>query len=76
MRRWYLPLTVIGLGGVGALLLSERGRAALRTAIEKLWQSPDRLLDWNGDLESELDRIQAALDGIAESINPRPQLGR
>ena len=76
MRRWYLPLTVIGLGSVGALLLSERGRTALRNLLERFWQAPDRLLDWNGDLESELDRIQVALDGIAESINPRPQLGR
>ncbi len=76
MRRWYLPLTVIGLGGVGALLLSERGRTALRSLLDRFWQAPDRLLDWNGDLESELDRIQAALDGIAESLNPRPELGR
>ena len=76
MRRWYLPLTVIGLGGVGALLLSERGRAALRKLLEGFWQAPDRLRDWNGDLESELDRIQDAVDSIAESLNPRPQLGR
>jgi len=76
MRRWYLPLTVIGLGGVGALLLSERGRSALRTVLKGFWEAPDRLLDWNGDLESELDRIQSALDGIAESLNPRPELGR
>ena len=75
MRRWYLPLTVLGLGGVGALLLSERGRSALRTMLDSLWQAPDHLLDWDGSLESELDRIQAALDAIAETVNPRPELG-
>ncbi len=75
MRRWYLPLTVIGLGSVGALLLSERGRAALRKALEKFWQAPDRLLEWNDGLEGELDRIQRALDRIAESIDPHPELG-
>ena len=76
MRRWYLPLTVIGLGGVGALLLSERGRIVLQKILQGFWQSPDRLLDWNGSLENELDRIQAALDAIAENLNPRPEPGR
>ena len=76
MRRWYLPLTVLGLGGVGAFLLSERGRAAMRVVLERFWQAPDRLLDWDGNLDSELDRIQSALDAISETLNPRPELGR
>jgi len=75
MRRWYVPLTVIGLGSVGALLLTERGRAVLRSVAERFWQAPERLLDWDGSLESELDRIQEALDSIADSLNPRPELG-
>lgn len=75
MRRWYLPLTVIGLSGVGAFLLSERGRATLHKLLEKFWDAPDRLLDWEGSLDNELDRIQAALDTIAESLEPRPELG-
>lgn len=76
MRRWYVPLTVLGLGGVGALLMSERGRAVLHKGLEKFWQAPDRLLEWNDNLEGELDRIQSALDRIAESIDPHPELGR
>jgi len=75
MRRWYVPLTVIGLGSVGALLLTERGRGVLRGVAERFWKAPERLLDWDGSLESELDRIQETLDGIADSLNPRPQLG-
>ena len=75
MRRWYLPLTVIGLSGVGAFLLSEPGRAVLRAIAEKFWEAPDRLLDWEGSLDTELDRIQTALDAIAESLEPRPELG-
>ncbi len=75
MRRWYVPLTVIGLGSVGALLLTERGRAVLHKVLERFWQAPDSLLDWNGSLESELDRIQTALDCIADSIQPRAELG-
>jgi hypothetical protein len=75
MRRWYVPLTVIGLGSVGALLLTERGRNVLRTVAAKFWQAPERLLDWDGSFENELDRIQETLDSIADSLNPRPQLG-
>jgi len=76
MRRWYVPLTVLGLGGVGALLLTERGRAALRTLLERFQQAPDKLLEMNDTFQSELDRIQAALDRIADSIDPHPELGR
>jgi len=75
MRRWYLPLTVLGIGGISAFLLTERGRTVLNQIAEKFWQAPDRLLEWNGSLESELDRIQQALDRIAETIDPHPELG-
>jgi len=75
MRRWYLPLTVIGLSGIGAFLLTERGRTVMHKLLEKFWQAPNRLLDWNGDLENEVDRIQQALDRIAETIDPHPELG-
>ena len=75
MRRWYVPLTVIGLGSVGALLLTERGRGVLRNLMERFWETPDSLLDWDGTLESELDRIQEALDSIADSLNPHPEMG-
>jgi len=75
MRRWYLPLTLIGLSGIGALLLTERGRSVLSRTLERFWDAPEDLLDWDGSLESELDRIQAALDGIAESLDPHPELG-
>jgi hypothetical protein len=75
MRRWYVPLTVLGLGSVGALLLTQRGRDVLRTLAERFWKAPDSLLDWEGSLDSELDRIQDALDTIADSLNPRAELG-
>ena len=75
MRRWYLPLTVLGLGGVGALLLTERGGSVLRRSLERFWEPPEHLLDWNGSLESELGRIQDALDTIAESLDLHPELG-
>lgn len=76
MRRWYLPITVIGLGSVGAFLMSERGRSLLRLVREKLKHSPEGWRELNDSVQSELDRIQAALDRIAEAIDPRPELGQ
>jgi hypothetical protein len=77
MRRWYLPLTVLGLGGIGAFLLSPRGRAVLRELLERFQEAPDRLLeDWNDSFDNELERIQQALNQIAESLDPNPELGR
>ena len=75
MRRWYVPLTVLGVGGVGALLLTDRGRRVLSKLVESFWQAPDRLLEWNDNVQNELDRIQQALDRISDSIDPHPELG-
>ena len=69
MRRWYLPLTVLGLGSIGAFLLTERGRNSLRLLWDRFEKSPDSLQD-------ELDRIQSALDRIAQTIEPHPELGQ
>jgi len=76
MRRWFLPLTVMGLGSVGAFLLSERGRETLRGLLKKYRNSPEGWQELNAGVQSELDRIQAALDQIAASIDPRPQMGQ
>ena len=75
MRRWYVPLTVLGLGSIGAFLLSERGRNSLRAMFED-FDEPERWLEWNENAQRELDRIQAALNRIAESLEPRTQLGQ
>ena len=75
MRRWYVPLTLLGLGSLGAFLLSERGRNKLRWLRENFQSAPDRWLEWNESARVELDRIQATLDRIAESLDPRPEMG-
>ncbi len=75
MRRWYVPLTVLGVGGVSVFLLSERGRSALRAISRRFQQAPDRLLELNDSLQSDLDRIQAALDRIADALDPHPEAG-
>lgn len=75
MRKWYVPLTVLGVGGIGAFLLSERGKNVLRWAIEKFRQAPERFLEWNETAQAELDRIQSTLNQIAESLEPHGEPG-
>ena len=74
MRKWLVPLTVLGVGSIGAFLLSERGRNSLRALLEGFREVPDQLLEWNDNAQRELDLIQVALNRIAESLEPRAQL--
>jgi hypothetical protein len=64
MRRWYLPLAVLGIGSLGVLFMTERGRQTLRWITENL----QRAVEWNEAAQRELDRIQIALNRVAESL--------
>ncbi len=68
MRKIYVPLTLLGLGGLGWLFLTERGQKALRWVGENVQRGPARLLEWNEVAQRELDRIQVALNRVAESL--------
>jgi len=68
MQKWFLPLTVLGLGGLGLLVLSDRGQDALHWVFNKLDEAPDQFNDWNARAQNELDRIQMALNRVAESL--------
>ncbi len=70
MRKWYLPLTVLGLGGIGAALLSQRGRKLVGSVFDRTPQAPSKFIEWNDTAQSELTRIQEALDRIAEHLDP------
>lgn len=69
MHRWYLPVAVFGLGSLSVLVLTERGREAVSWLGGQLERAPDRILDFNEAVQRELDRIQAALDQVARSLN-------
>jgi hypothetical protein len=75
MRKWYIPLTIAGIGGFGAFLLTEQGRAFSRWLRKYLQWNTDTLLEWNDAAEVELHRIQAALTALAESLEPHGELG-
>ena len=64
MRSWYLPLTIVGISGLGLLFLTDRGRQALRWMAENLHHA----IEWNEAAQRELDRIQVALNRVAESL--------
>jgi hypothetical protein len=68
MRRWYVPLAVLGLGGIGLLVLTDRGRRSLRWAMERMDSAPDTLAEWNDAAQRELERIQTALNRVATSL--------
>jgi hypothetical protein len=68
MRKWYVPVTVIGVSGLGVLFLTDRGRKALRWAFENAQRAPEAILEWNETAQHELDRIQSALSRVAESL--------
>ncbi len=72
MRKWFLPLTVLGIGGIGALLLSEAGRRRLEWLFDRLDEAPDRFAEWNESAQSELEKIQDALNEISETLQARP----
>lgn len=76
MRKWYVPLTVLGLGSLGVLLFSERGRDRLRWFFNRLEEAPDRLSEWNDTAQAELERIQETLNRISEAMEPHPELGQ
>ena len=70
MRRWFLPLAVFGIGAMGAFAVSDAGRQTLRWLRDQFDEAPDHLLTWNEAAQHELDRIEATLNRIAESITP------
>ena len=68
MRKWYVPLALLGMGGVSALILSETGRRALRWMWDHAHEAPEALADFNERVEDELDRIQKTLNRLADSL--------
>lgn len=72
MRKWFLPLTVLGIGGLGALLLSEGGRRGLEWLFDRLDEAPDRFAEWNESAQTELEKIQLALNELADNLQTRP----
>lgn len=67
-----MPVTLIGLSGLGMLFLTERGRKAARWALDNIRRAPGAFLEWNEATQRELDRVQTALNRVAESLGASP----
>ncbi|MBI2678772.1 MAG: hypothetical protein HYX28_08320 [Candidatus Koribacter versatilis] len=65
MRKWYVPLTMLGLGGLGLLFVTERGQQAVRALVESLGEPVDESLP---GVDRELAQIESALDEIAADL--------
>ena len=69
MRKWYLPLTVLGVASVAALVLSERGRESVARLVGRLQDSPEPFRGWNDAARRETERLQDALDRLSHTLN-------
>ena len=76
MRKWFATLAVLGIGGIGAFLLSEKGREMLRRWLAEFEGGPDEWEEWSESAQLELANIQAALNRIAQSLEPHSEVGR
>jgi len=75
MRRWLIAAAVVAVGGVGAFLLTDKGKDSVRRWLAAL-ESDGRTWDeWNEAAQLELERIQAALNEIARTLEPRGEYG-
>ena len=66
MRKWWVPMTVLGLAGLGVLVLSSRGRRALAWVAETVAHAPE--VFWNETTQQDLERLRAAVDQLADSL--------
>jgi len=66
-------MTVVGLSGLGMLLFTERGRRSLLWMLEHLPDASRHFAEWNETAQRELERIQATLNEVAQSLGDEPR---
>ncbi|MGH9670688.1 MAG: hypothetical protein ACRD3A_11330 [Terriglobales bacterium] len=69
MRKWYLPLTVLGVAGLAALVLSERARESVRRIVGRLDDAPEPFRGWNDAAQRELESLQEALERLSDTLH-------
>lgn len=60
-----IPVTVLGLSGLGLFCASERGRVQMRALFDRVVRHGDPLGEF---LEVQLAAIQRTLDDLAEAL--------
>jgi hypothetical protein len=49
-------------------MLSPRGRNAIRWVFRRMEEAPEHIAQWNETAQTELEKIQKALNEVAESL--------
>jgi len=75
MRRWLIAAAVVAVGGVGAFLLTDKGKDSVRRWLAAFESDGGTWDEWNEAAQLELERIQAALNEIARTLEPRGEYG-
>ena len=68
MKNWFVPVTVLGLSGLGLLFASERGRQRMRRALDDILDHADPLGEFNKFCEDQIEVIQRNLNHLMESL--------
>ncbi len=68
MKKWFLPVTVLGLSGLGLVFASERGRERVSLWLNHLMEHGDPLGEFNKFCDDQLDHIQQSLDRLSEAL--------
>jgi len=68
MKNWFLPVTVLGLSGLGLVFASEKGRERVRRAFDHILEHGDPLNEFNKFCEEQLEMIQRNLDRVAQAL--------
>ena len=71
VRNWSTTLTLAGLGGLGAMLLTLDGRKLIRSAA-KAGGGRGRMAAWNESAREELNHIQQAAKDLEQFIGTHP----
>lgn len=68
MRKLYLPLSLLGVAGLAALVLSERGRETARRVLDGWQEAPEPFRGWNDAAQREVDKLQEALERLSHTL--------
>lgn len=68
MKNWLVPITLLGVSGLGLLCASERGREQVRHLLDRLLEHGDPLSEFNKFVDGQLTAIQQALDSLAAAL--------
>lgn len=68
MRNWLVPVTLMGVSGLGLFFASERGREQMHVFFDRVARHGDPLGEFNKFLDDQLATLQRALDEVAEAL--------